>query len=64
MQEEPMVIEAPKNTVEKTPSPAATSTKAVEDPFEKMQKAKQMLDMGVITEKEYEEIKARLISQM
>ena len=64
MQEEPMVIEAPKNTIENTPAPTAAPTKAVEDPFEKMQKAKQMLDMGVITEKEYEEIKARLISQM
>lgn len=35
-----------------------------EDAFEKIQKAKQMLDAGVITEEEFAEIKAKLISQM
>ena len=35
-----------------------------EDMFEKIQKAKQLLDSGIITEEEFTEIKAKLISQM
>lgn len=34
------------------------------DPFEQMQKAKQMLDAGIITEEEFSEIKAKLIAGM
>jgi hypothetical protein len=64
MQEEPIVLEPPKNEAKEPSSIAAEQTQLAEDPFEKIKKAKQMLDMGVITEKEYEEIKARLISQM
>ena len=35
-----------------------------EDMFEKLQKAKQLLDSGIITEEEFADIKARIISQM
>lgn len=35
-----------------------------EDMFEKIQKAKQLLDSGIITEEEFAEIKAKLISQI
>ena len=35
-----------------------------EDIFEKIQKAKQLFDSGIITEEEFAEIKAKLISQM
>lgn len=35
-----------------------------EDMFEKIQKAKQLLDSGIITEEEFADIKARIISQM
>lgn len=35
-----------------------------EDMFEKIQKAKQLFDSGIITEEEFAEIKAKLISQM
>ena len=42
----------------------ATNGTNQEEIFEKIQKAKQLLDNGIITEEEFSEIKAKLISQM
>ena len=41
-----------------------TNSISQEEIFEKIQKAKQMFDNGVITAEEFSEIKAKLISQM
>lgn len=42
----------------------ATNNIGSEDMFEKIQKAKQLFDSGIITEEEFVEIKTKLISQM
>ena len=50
------------NVVEEKNS--ATNSVNQEEIFEKIQKAKQLFDSGIITEEEFAEIKAKLISQM
>ena len=52
--------------IKQTESPSFTSNQKNESEIalEKIQKAKQMLDCGIITEQEFAEIKARLISQI
>ena len=42
----------------------ASKNVSQEDMFEKIQKAKQLLDSGILTEEEFAEIKAKLISQI
>ena len=41
-----------------------TAAASAEDPMAKLQRAKQMLDAGLIEQAEYDEVKARILSQM
>lgn len=44
--------------------PEETGTSQTSDALEKIKKAKEMLDMGIITEEEFSQIKAKLISEL
>jgi hypothetical protein len=44
--------------------PAAESSQAGGDPVERLSQAKAMLDKGLITDAEYEAMKARIISSI
>jgi hypothetical protein len=44
------------------PAPPASTAGAPDDPVEKLAKAKAMLDQGLITEAEYESLKAKIIA--
>lgn len=46
------------------PQPAAQPQAAAEEPFEKLSKAKKMLDAGLIEQAEYDALKKKILSQM
>lgn len=46
------------------PAPAAAAAAPAEDPVAKLAKAKQMLDQGLISEAEYESLKAKVLASM
>ena len=45
-------------------APSQTPSAPAEDPVAKLAKAKQMLDQGLISEAEYESVKAKILAQM
>jgi ribosomal protein L40E len=61
MDEEPVAEELTKEEVDEDTAPAAESPT---DPMEKIKKAKELLDIGAITEDEFEEIKKKYLAMI